>query len=468
MTNNHEFIVNTSPDPSDYSDISLWDDLLDTPFADSTKDVPESPDTSKEHDETRLTSAINIRDPRSDFLTGGEITAGRTPDSITRLAAPLDIPGARPYSEVMRMSPDYSEPLETRFHLDPDDYPIFSRQAELSGTLQRHTDRTLSVPETANYYITDTIETIDRLQDTDMVLYLDKSARPVSWLVNEFWEEFSDEPRPAEAFLAIDRLQWFPRAHVEVNANGETADPITGLMRKATFEDFEKGSHFIPQETIARIRALFIPGGVETDDPDTIMSTPTGLDGKHLTIIDEVRNSGSTIQIAQWLIKKALPELASTDMHTFWHLPDLISEGTDGTIQMNHAPVWYDPEKHDSWSGRGVLDINEGYFEENYQNSPDPYSRAQMLGSHVLGEPLDVTEEPGGSSLELQREIRSLHEEYRRGHVLPSFPRGISEETEDRLEARLRNFGIQFGPLTGNKSVDAHKFATLRNNLKNL
>lgn len=456
MTTTHE----SSPDTSDYSDISLWDDLLDTPFA---GDTPRSPEKDANH----LTSAINIRDPRSDFLTGGEIQKNRTPDSITRLAAPLDIPGTRGYSEVMRFSPDYSEPLETRFRLDPADFPIFSQQAEMSGTLEHRSDHTLNIAETANYYVTDTIETIDRLQDSNIVVYLDKSARPVSWLVNEFWDEVSDRPRPAEAFLAIDRMQWFPRADVEVNGNGEISDPGTDTMRKATFEDFLNSSGQIPLDAIAGIRALFIPGGVETDDPEEIMSTPTGLEGRHLTIIDEVRNSGSTLSIAKWLIDRALPELSETDTHTFWHLPDLISERGDGTTQMNHAPVWYDPEKHDSWSGRGVLDINEGYFADNYHDHPDPYSHAQHLGSHVLGEPLDITTEPGGSSLELQREIRSLHEEYRKGHILTSFSVDMSDATTDRLMTRLENLGIQFARLTGDKTADAHKFAHLRESLKN-
>ena len=46
------------------------------------------------------------------------------------------------------------------------------------------------------------------LPRTDIAIYLDKSARPVSWLVNELWEDFTDRPKPQTEHLAIDRVAW--------------------------------------------------------------------------------------------------------------------------------------------------------------------------------------------------------------------------------------------------------------------
>ena len=61
----------------------------------------------------------------------------------------------------------------------------------------------------------------------------------------------------------------------------------------------------------------------EEFDPEVIMNTPTGLEGKNITIIDEVSRSGSTLEIAKLLVSQAIPEAASVNGCTFWR-PGLI------------------------------------------------------------------------------------------------------------------------------------------------
>ena len=428
-----------------------------------------SSEETSNHEQLKTTLAVNIHNAKDNFFDDAEIVDGREADSVCRKSKPNVITNVESYEEIMNIEPNASEPLETRFsNIDKSDFPIFSKQAIYYGSIENHEDHTINIDEACSKFVGETIRAIDAIEDSDLVIYLDKSARPASWFVNEFWEEFSDKDRPAEANLAIDRMQWFRWAGVPVDANGNIND--NGTVRKAVFRDFEDAiKERKPDDydaTIANIRALFIPGGVETEKPEEIMQTPTGLESKKITIVDEVKNSGSTLDIAKWLINQAINrengENNNIKAHTFWHLPELRSERDPSKEpQMNHAPVWYDPAKHDDWSGRGVLDINTGYFENNYQTHPDSYTFAQKLGSIVLGEPMNIDEEPGQKSWQLQEEIREMHKEYRKGHILPNLAYINSEAIQDRVIEYLEQFGVIFAGENANHLDNAKRYTFL-------
>jgi len=70
---------------------------------------------------------------------------------------------------------------------------------------------------------------------------------------------------------------------------------------------------------LAAIRSLFIEGGIENEDPDEIMRTPTILDGKRLLIVDEVSRTGATLSIAEFLFRAAIPEASHVEGTYFWH-----------------------------------------------------------------------------------------------------------------------------------------------------
>ena len=92
-----------------------------------------------------------------------------------------------------------------RFRVNPEDFPIFSLQAEL-GPKWGDGAETRALDDTVGRFVTCTADTIAILTGednglspsleipaADHVIYLDKSARPVSWLVSSFWSAFTDK-----------------------------------------------------------------------------------------------------------------------------------------------------------------------------------------------------------------------------------------------------------------------------------
>ena len=337
---------------------------------------------------------------------------------------------------------------ESFFHIDPSDYPIFSQQGGIrkNSYTQKPEAKNLNIHETLGLMVGRTAETIGIMNGenpdippTDHVIYLDKSARPVSWLIDEFWDDCSDSKKPSKSFLAIDRRVWFPKMGLELLPNEYVEEP-SGATHVASPSDVDKyfGAIEKDKETLARIRALYIEGGIETEDPDTILQTPTVLDGKNLLIIDEVERSGSTLHIAKRLLKAAIPELKSVNGHVFW--TDNTRDNGNGEQQMGFAPVWY-PQDHSDWRGRGVKDINPVFFENQYNANPTPQNRALKFGAIVLGEPLTRPEdEPGQLSWHLREEIHRMHEDYCAGHILPT----MTLYTPQKVEDQLKDWGIQF------------------------
>lgn len=321
-----------------------------------------------------------------------------------------------------------------RFHVNPDDFPIFSQQGDI--------ERRLNINEILGMHVGSTADTIavlsgddEKYPKADEVIYLDKSARPVSWMVGLFWNDFTNEKRPHPSYLAIDRREWFKRTGTDIDGN----EYVDGHM--ATFSDFKKEN--VTDRDIAAIRALYIPGGIETEDIDEIMNTPTGLEGKNITIIDEVKRSGSTAAIAQYLVSRAIPEAASVNVYTYWDQGFKILD--NGEHQMRGAPVWY---SHSSAAGRGIGDVNEAFFQQRHEKFQTPKTRAQAFGAIVLGQYIDLGNEANGSnpSRHLAEEMRKMHDEYMAGHILPKAPAMEHEGIQEIWMKRCESLGIKFIP----------------------
>lgn len=341
-------------------------------------------------------------------------------------------------------------PLEERFDVSPKEYPIFSKQSgnRLDLNTGKYTNRTLNINETLGEMVSATAATIAMITGEksgvpmDHVIYLDKSARPVSWLVDDFWNDFTDKQEPGKSFLAIDRRIWLTRMGFELEGNeyikDENGDSHVASPRDISEELFKKT---ISKEMLARIRALYIPGGIETEDPDKIFNTPTILDNKNILIIDEVSRSGSTLHIAKLLLKGAIPN-ANVNGHVFWY--DQGQKTDSGETQMGSTPVWYPKDKND-WRGRGVKDINQAFYEQLYKDNPTPDNRARNYGSIVLGEPLVHPEdEPGQLSWHLREEIHKMHEDYEKGRILPTVPN--LRLCPGKLISTMRRWGVEFTP----------------------
>lgn len=264
-------------------------------------------------------------------------------------------------------------------------------------------------------------------------------------MVNLFWDDFSEGERPEHSYLNVDRLPWFRSVGLELDAGGYVQAP-DGSKRRPELRDFLQNVDKIPEETFARIRALYIPGGVETEDLSEIMRMPTSLDGKNVTIIDEVADTGATLGIAKYLLKRAIPEIKSVNGEYFWDA----GFKTDGSQrQQLSVPVWY---SHDTSEGRGIGDVNEPFFKERYLKNPTPKTRAQAIGALALSEFVDLSKEESGSSRELAREMRKMHDDYEAGKILVRYPKNWEiDRVADMIEAQ----GLRLAPPT-DKSPDTY------------
>jgi hypothetical protein len=367
---------------------------------------------------------------------------------------------------------DSLEELNTRFHVDPADFSILRKQAGMK-TLPGARGKELvqmDINETAERYVSQTAQLIAKLDGSDEdesikpdhVIYLDKSARPVSWLVNIFWDDMADvdsedsakkTARPEHSYLNIDRVNWFTRTGAKINAagNGERFDGSFGRLGPTDFE-LDK----VSKQDLAGIRALYLEEPIEDDSPgweDRVFDVPTKLDGKNLTIIDEVQNSGSTLSIASKLLKKAIPELASINGTYFWS--DGFGNMVGDELQMGSAPVWYDARNP---YGRGIGDISDQYHDLQYQKTPNAKTLARKLGAHVLSAPHHSIKDgeieylPDKAAEALMKDFKKLHSEFSAGHVLFVPPMNYSSE---RREGALADQGFFPDAATGRFSTFA-------------
>ena len=341
-------------------------------------------------------------------------------------------------------APDASEILRDpslQFRVDPKSYPIFNNQGHLvtvSKMINRPLDDTLSdyVRYTADTIAVITGETDDGLSDNaanypapvDHVIYLDKSARPVCWLVNSFWDDFTNAKRPPHSFLAIDRVDWFRRAGLKSDQDGR--DIETG--ERLTFSEFQAREDHISLAELAGIHALYVEGGVNTVGAEEIMNFPTKLDGKRVLVIDEVSRTGSTVNIAKTILKRAIPNIGEIETYQFYQATGLVTNPQTGEKENAEVPVWY----RQTPEGRGIGDPNERFFETRYQNTPTPKTLAQRLGSYVLGAFINLGNEEGQPSRELAKEIQQMRQDFDQGKILFSTPQYYSiEKWADWIDA---------------------------------
>ena len=362
--------------------------------------------------------------------------------------------------------------------------------------------------ETVNAYLSKTFDTIDdltgkseKLPKTDVAIYLDKSARPISWFVDEFWDDATDTLKPRTEHLAIDRKAWFDHYGIELKSgeyidndtlaswehlpihdvkkdeiselrwllssgtitheeldeciekNVKIKDRISGraidalLKERGLLEKIKRGEvtrkefddcknealekikildigdrlkHINEARIIAeQIRGLFVPGGLSEEDvknSERIMDYPTGMEGKNITIIDEVERSGATGKIAQHFISWAFPEAASVNFYVYYEAKTLNDANSAQNGQMLRIPFWYSLE-HDNGTGRGILGPRKGFYEEEYKMRPDNLRRAAKFGGDFLGVPLAYEDEKDHKSLRFREQIARLRVEYEKGHI---------------------------------------------------
>ena len=206
-------------------------------------------------------------------------------------------------------------------------------------------------------YVAYTWDLLARIQadGADVLVFLDRSARPVWWLVNALGPVLGlDSARPRVCFSFIDRLAWRP-------LTGSLEGP-GGLRLDA-----------LPKADTDRLRAIFHGRGGKT------------LDGARILVVDEVRASGDTLAIAIGLFERAFP---TAEVSGAWWMRPPAAKAQGGTPRIAEVPVWYSDQYT---GGRGVsTPRNQRSFLALRPEQPDV--RAIQLRREIAQLALDVAQ----------------------------------------------------------------------------
>lgn len=256
----------------------------------------------------------------------------------------------------------------------------------------------LSDPLTRLRYVRLTSELVDRVlaDKPDTLVFLDKSARPVYWLMRELWpllasshdiegEEVETPPMPEIKFVNIDRGVWIKR---------------TGGMEDSTGAGVQVNSSTVGRE-INNLRGAFATRHEDVMKKGDEFSNPSLLDYKKVMIVDEVRVSGNTLEIAKQFFEQAFPRSVILTEH--WMHP-LIGQAAGGSRFNMDVPVWYSDE---SALGRGIGDLNPAASQQS------THVRLRR-GNKFFSRPL---EKPDQMSVALRNEIKQLPYEIASGKL---------------------------------------------------
>ncbi len=273
----------------------------------------------------------------------------------------------------------------------PDPYPykvLQYKDAETTQKLQRS-------------YVRHTAKLISRVEeeDIDHTVFLDKSARPVAWMMNELWDDFAyskedgDEEvheKPGESFLNIDREQW------------------RNLMGGKEIGSGMINADRVDQSIIDSLRYIFVTGRKfneynEDVTSESVWDMPTVLDDKNVLIVDEVKFSGDSAQIARKLLRRAIPE-AHIQHPYHWMVAETGRDGSPSETQegLPNVPVWYsDRIEGGRWIGN-----------RDRQTSSQSVSNTQREGYMFLS---TRQEEVDTKSRQLRAECKALARDYEEG-----------------------------------------------------
>ncbi len=347
----------------------------------------------------------------------------------------------------------------------PEEFPVL---AEQTHTLLRDKTRIrekININENIVHYVQDTAQLISEIDGSlkngpayDHIIYLDKSARPVSWLVNLFWNDFAVKgadgkpiKRPAHSYVNIDRSPWFRKVGINVSDDGRQKD--NGEL--ATYNDFVQNADKLTDRHFAELRALYIKDGIDSEDLDWVLSQPTILDDKRVLIVDEVSRTGATLNIAAYLFQHAFPKAAVVKGTYFWHPTEPILTVGSETV-LTSLPVWYDPE---SLTGRGIGGLSDSFYRNRYnyyqtKEKEIPNLNLKKMRKHAFassvysapllnpdGTVLDLADEK--KTRELCAEMQTLHRLFKAGKIFFNPPKTWDF---DRIDSAISGQGVLVMP----------------------
>lgn len=244
----------------------------------------------------------------------------------------------------------------------------------------------------------------------DFVIYLDKSARPVAWLVRSLWNHLAavdDSEQPVSRPVALF-----------VNIDGQLIDRTTNTPRDTP-------------ESLADLRSVFVDGvppeGLQA------MQAPSFLDGKEVLIVDEIQVSGTTLRKAYDYLRAAFP---TAQFATYAWMDERVSRPDGGVPPPLNDVRWYERGND---RNRPVRESVEPEWGEILK-AGDP--RIRRGWSWLAKVP--PSQEPGVK--QLIAEIAQIGEDVRDG-VLPYLPALIRPDDDERS---LRFNGID--------ATDLYKF----------
>lgn len=265
----------------------------------------------------------------------------------------------------------------------------------------------LDAPELRAEYITLTDKLIQELiaKETDIAIYLDKSARPVAWMVNELWDRLA--PRDAEGnvpkkpqtkFLNIDREQW----GAIVGRSEDIGGIDVGRLPSKRLQEL--------QATYAPIKGHSKPGDVSL------------LTNKNVMVIDEVSVSGDTLNISRAILKEAFPDAAKIEAE-YWMSGYVKTEPRTGVRKNTKLPVWYSDTRV---TGRLVGN-------RDTSKSAQSNSKRQRDGMYWLSTPFRGFRDVDG--LQLKAEVKALVADLETHRMLYRPASGWGDE---ELETRMQ------------------------------
>lgn len=338
---------------------------------------------------------------------------------------------------------EYSS-LRTRFSADDANYnflnathPVFGRRGVWDGDYARQQylrsvdhligllDGTITAPDLQAPGVAHA--------KPDVVVWLDKSARPASWIVDAFWDQIAAEGsrRPRYEFVRIDRRDWLVHmGYTDAQARNATAKRV----------DLQA----VPEDLILRLRTLFCSEPVEPLRwQEQVATAPTTLDGLDVLVVDETMVSGATLATATGLIARAAPEARVSGTY-FWR--DTTSKTVGGVTQRGTVPVWYPGETSDGSEvtvfGRGVGNCSAVYWER--QPDTDVVIRNRIAAAMVSAphhDPKTLAHLRDELAEMLLQDIAFLTYDYASGRVLR---RPSAERADEDYDAIVASQGIAF------------------------
>jgi hypothetical protein len=169
----------------------------------------------------------------------------------------------------------------------------------------------------------------------DVVIFLDKSGRPVQWMMSELWPIFAGETQKPESYFAnVDAAEFCG------------LDKESGV--RPTDEEVEEAKKRVTEDDLQQIRDVYRPRLII--GPDNESHLEPLFDGKNVLIVDETSVSGHTLGIAEFLFSKSFPGANFSRQHWQFNHKKILGNGRE--ISLNN-PVWYSSL---DVTGRGVGD----------------------------------------------------------------------------------------------------------------